>query len=71
MAIYNAILKYGRENFLFEINEYCQLKEAIQREQYYLDNFDFKYNVLEKANSMLGYKHTIEILAKIKVDKML
>ena len=66
MAIYNAILKYGRENFLFEIIEYCQPEEAIQREQYYLDNFDFDYNILENAKSMLGYKHTAETLAKMR-----
>ena len=81
MPIYNAILKYGlsageREIILSlqlphagEIIEYCQPEEAIQREQYYLDCFDFEYNVLEKADSILGYKHTIETLAKMKGRK--
>ena len=40
--------------------------ETIQKEQYYLDHFDFDYNILEKADSILGYKHTIETLAKMK-----
>ena len=31
-----------------------------------MDNFDFDYNVLEKTNSILGYKHTEETLSKMK-----
>lgn len=69
MPIYNAILKYGHSNFIFEIIEYCEPNNALQREQHYLDNFDFDYNILEKANSLLGYKHTIETLAKMKGRK--
>lgn len=69
MPIYNAILKYGHSNFIFEIIEYCEPGDAIQREQHYLDNFDFEYNILEKANSLLGYKHTLETLTKMKGRK--
>jgi group I intron endonuclease len=71
MPIYKAILKYGHENFIFDIIEYCQPLEAIQREQYYLDNFDFSYNVLAKADSLLGYEHTKETLTKMKGRKNL
>ena len=66
MPIYNAILKHGHENFIFEIIEYCLSEDTIKREQYYLDNFDFEYNVLVKARSLAGYKHTAETLAKFK-----
>jgi group I intron endonuclease len=66
MPIYNAILKHGHENFIFEIIEYCLSEDTIKREQYYLDNFDFEYNVLANANSLAGYKHTTETLAKFK-----
>jgi len=66
MPIYNAILKHGHENFIFEIIEYCQPDDTIKREQYYLDIFDFEYNVLANANSLAGYKHTAETLAKFK-----
>jgi group I intron endonuclease len=69
MPIYKAILKYGHSNFIFDIIEYCDTHNVIQREQYYLDHFDFDYNVLEKANSSLGYKHTNETLAKMKGRK--
>lgn len=66
MPIYNAILKHGHENFIFEIIEYCLPEDTKKREQYYLGNFDFEYNVLANANSLAGYKHTAETLAKFK-----
>ncbi len=67
MPIYKAILKYGHDNFIFEIIEYCthlRREDIIMREQYYLDNYDFDYNVLANAKSSAGYKHTVETLAK-------
>lgn len=63
MPIYKAILKYGHSNFIFDIIEYCELSNTIEREQYYLDNFDFEYNVLAKADSLLGFKHSVETLS--------
>jgi len=64
--IYMALLKYGHENFTFEIVEYCKPNEAVILEQTYLDKFDFDYNINANANSILGYKHTEETLAKMK-----
>lgn len=61
-----ALLKYGHENFTFEIVEYCKPNEAVILEQTYLDKFDFDYNINANANSILGYKHTEETLAKMK-----
>jgi group I intron endonuclease len=69
MPIYKAILKYGHSNFTFEIIEYCESKDVVIREQYYLDHFDFDYNILEKADSLLGYKHTFDTLAMMKGRK--
>jgi group I intron endonuclease len=69
MPIYKALLKYGHSQFIFDIIEYCKPKEAIKKEQYYLDNFDFDYNILEKANSLLGYKHTTKTILKMKGRK--
>lgn len=71
MPIYKAILKYGHSNFIFDIIEYCEPQDIIQREQYYLDHFDFDYNILEKANSSLGYKHTSKTIEKLKGRKNL
>jgi hypothetical protein len=50
MPIYKAILKYGHSNFIFEVVEFSQPEDVVQREQHYLDLFDFDYNVLEKAD---------------------
>lgn len=64
--IYMALLKYGYENFIFEIIEYCEPIDAVVLEQKYLDKYDFDYNINAQANSNLGYKHTETILAKMK-----
>ena len=54
MPIYKAILKYGHSNFIFEIIEYCEPQEAIQREQYYLDLFDLSpSSILRRRDSFL------------------
>jgi len=69
MRIYKALLKYGHESFSFEIIEYCDKDKAVSREQFYLDHFDFEYNYLEKANSVLGLKHSSAVLEKMKGRK--
>ena len=56
--IHAALLKYGCENFILEILEYCETDKLIVREQYFLDNFKPEYNILKYAYSMLGYKHS-------------
>lgn len=61
-----ALLKYGYENFTFEIIEYCKPEDAVGLEQKYLDKYDFSYNLNAQANSNLGYKHTETTLAKMK-----
>lgn len=66
MPIYKAILKYGHSNFIFEIVEFSQPEDVVQREQHYLDLFDFDYNVLEKADSLFGFKHSADTLEKMK-----
>ena len=64
--IYRAILKYGCNNFDLEILEYCSKKSTISREQYYIDLFKPAYNILEKAGSCLGFKHSTKTLLKFK-----
>jgi group I intron endonuclease len=66
MPIYMALLKYGHENFTFEIIKYCKPDEAVKFEQTYLDKYDFDYNINAQANSILGYKHTEETKARFK-----
>lgn len=63
--IYSAILKHGHNNFSLEIIEYYDKKSLINREQYYLNLLEPKYNILKTANSRLGSKQTIETRIKI------
>lgn len=56
--IYKAILKYGYDNFTFQILEYCPIQDLMEREQYYLDTVQPEYNILKFARSSRGYKHT-------------
>lgn len=73
--------KYGEQAFLFKEIEYCKIDDLISREQYWL-NFhqtfkrDIGYNILEIANSSLGYKHTeenkfvLKEIARVKWENM-
>ena len=61
-----ALLKHGFSNFKLEILEYCEIKSLLEREQYYLDLIKPQYNIIEKAGSSLGYKHTPESLEKMR-----
>jgi len=55
--IYKALLKYNHDNFNLEIIEYCEENILIEREQYYLDNFQPKYNILKVAKNRLRSKY--------------
>jgi group I intron endonuclease len=66
--IYNS-LKYGYCNFSLDILEYCESSILIKREQYYIDTLNPEYNILKRAGSILGYKHTKETLLKFKEHK--
>jgi group I intron endonuclease len=64
--IYNALLKHGRSNFSLTILEYCDKEKCIEREDFYMSSFKHEYNILEKAGSRLGHKHSDESKKKIK-----
>lgn len=66
MIIYKSILKYGYSNFKLEIIEYCLKKDVIIREQYYIDLVKLEYNILSKAGSSSGFKHSKESLLKLR-----
>lgn len=68
--IYNALLKYGIENFTLEILEYCDEDSVINREQYYLDTLNPEYNILEFAGSSLGFKHSEKTLEFFKTQRV-
>lgn len=68
--IHNALLKYGFENFTFEILEYCEKGiNPVSREQFYLELLKPEYNVLEQAGSSLGFKHSNETLEFFKNNR--
>jgi hypothetical protein len=68
--INNSLLKYGYNNFSLDILEYCEPSLLIKREQYYIDTLKPKYNILKKAGSSLGFKHSLETLLKFKERKL-
>src|SRR5436853_2271625 len=51
---------------MLKILEYCDTKVTAKREQYYMDYLNPEYNVLKKAYSSLGYKHSKEALIKVR-----
>jgi len=64
-VIQRALLKYGYSSFKLEIAEYCEKSNTIIREQCYIDNIKPELNILNKAGSSLGYKHTPEAIEKM------
>ena len=69
-TIHNALLKYGYSNFSLEILEYCtEGVNPIIREQYYLELLKPEYNILDKAGSLLGFKHKTETLEFFKNER--
>lgn len=56
--------KYGEADFRFDVLERCDKSALIEREQFYLDSTRPFFNILRKAGSAAGYKHTDEARAK-------
>uniref|UniRef100_UPI0030E2A719 hypothetical protein n=1 Tax=Dematophora necatrix TaxID=2751867 RepID=UPI0030E2A719 len=65
LVISRALIKYGYFNFSLEILEYCDIINLTEREQYYLDKLNPRYNTLKIAGSSLGHKLTEETKTKI------
>lgn len=66
MRICRALLKYGYSNFSLTILEYCDPKDCLVREKYYIDLIKPEYNLSQNPHSpQLGLKHTIEARAKM------
>lgn len=70
MLISKALIKYGYSNFTLEILEYCDRKDVLVREQYYLDLCKPEYNILIVAGSNLGYIHSENTLAKMSDSRL-
>ncbi len=50
-----------------DILEYCSKTELLEREQFYLNKLNPKYNILKFAYSLLGYRHSPENIEKFKL----
>lgn len=70
MLINKALIKYGYSNFILEVLEYCDRKDVLVREQYYLDFCKPEYNILKVAGSILGYIHSENTLAKMRESRL-
>ena len=62
-----AWVKYGSENFVFEVVEYCDKSQLIEREQHYIDGLKPEYNTSPTAGSRQGVKASYETRAKTSV----
>jgi group I intron endonuclease len=69
LLIHKALIRHTHDKFSLYILEYCDIKDLIEREQYYIDLLIPQYNILKIAGSSLGFKHTLETLNKISVTK--
>lgn len=61
----NSFNKYGKNNFLFTVLEYCDKNLIQDREQYYLDKLLPNYNHRKVAHINLGISPTRETRQKI------
>jgi group I intron endonuclease len=68
LPLYRAFKKYGLNNFVFLVLQYCEQVEDIclGLEQTYIDLYKPKYNILKIAGSSQGFKHSVETIAKLK-----
>lgn len=64
--ITRAIQKYGVHNFSWEILEFTEIPTTRARETYWIQTLKPEYNILESAESSLGYSHTLETRMKMK-----
>jgi len=62
----NHCNKYGIEDLVFEILEFCPKEKLIEREKYYFSIYPDKFNISPVAGSQLGMKHTEETKAKMR-----
>lgn len=61
-----AIKKYGVHSFSWEILEFTDISETRDKESAYIKKLLPEYNVLQVADSSIGYQHTAETKEKMK-----
>ena len=55
-----AFNKYGEAGLTFSVLEYCDKDCLLEREQYFIDKLNPKYNIARMAGRQTGYKFTDE-----------
>ena len=66
-VLYQAILKYGIENFEFEVLEECEPEKLSEREQFYIEKYDTYhngYNMTSGGENNIGEAHPRHKLTK-------
>lgn len=68
----NHFNKYGENDLVFTIIEYCSPNMLIEREQFYLDTTNPYFNVCKTAGSCFGvrYKRSKEVCLRMGLSKM-
>jgi hypothetical protein len=54
-------------NFSLVILEYCEPEQCLDREDYYISSLNPDYNILSKAGSSLGYRHSVVTRERMSV----
>lgn len=65
----NFVNKYGIENIEFKILAKCPSEYCIKLEQFFLDNFDNKFNIRLIAESNFGLKFSEETKQKMSIKQ--
>lgn len=71
MKITGALLKYGYSNFSLDICEYCEKKDLLVREKYYMGVIEPEYNISKEPSSFfLGLSHSEETKGKMRAANL-
>ena len=68
LPLYRSMKKYGINNFVYLVLQLCKPNQniCIGLEQYFLDLYKPKYNILLLAGSSEGFKHSPNTIANLK-----
>lgn len=66
VLLQNSFNKYKKEYLKFEVIEFCDKKDLILKEQYYIDNLNPIFNICKIAGNKLGVKHREESKEKLR-----
>lgn len=68
--IQKALMLHTHKNFSLYVIEYCEIKDLILREQYFINLLTPPYNINPIANSRLGSKHTEDTKELMRINNI-